>query len=188
MGWVNVQTPYDYGSVMHYNGYAFTMNGQPTITKRTDDKAVYTQRTRASSVDVYQVCHAYKCNECAGMKNMNYLNFTKSQMLTCHNDKTQYFWPSRCTDYDWVDCPGSTKAQNCNKSCEDLNTHGNYKVLKVNYSLAQSEASTASVQCSKGFKLNIPNKLRTKAQCKCDLTGCNWIFSRGNTDVSNFIF
>ena len=32
MQFADVSLPYDYSSLMHYNGYGFTTNGQPTIT------------------------------------------------------------------------------------------------------------------------------------------------------------
>jgi hypothetical protein len=52
---------YDYDSIMHYEYYAFTANGQPTITPR-DSRIPMTrlgQRTRLSELDVVALQQAY---------------------------------------------------------------------------------------------------------------------------------
>ena len=108
-------------------------------------------------------------------------------MLSCKNEPNQYFWPSRCNQPDWIDCPKTQKSENCipenvaeKKSCPDLNNFGNFKVLPQSYSMDdRSETSEASVRCQKGYKLNIPNKIKTKAVCHCNSDECLWKFSRG---------
>jgi len=53
-------SPYDLGSVMHYNGYAFSNNGQPTIVDLRGNP-VRTQRAGFSTQDLFQLKAMYKC-------------------------------------------------------------------------------------------------------------------------------
>lgn len=46
--------PYDYGSIMHYPGYAFSTNYKPTIVKKKAGPAIG-QRIRLSKIDIKQV-------------------------------------------------------------------------------------------------------------------------------------
>lgn len=49
--------PYDYGSLMHYGRYDFSVNGQPTITTR--QPARIGQRDGLSKVDWQHLQRAY---------------------------------------------------------------------------------------------------------------------------------
>lgn len=52
---------YDKKSVMHYGGFAFSKNNQPTIVDKTTGKAIVSQRQDLSTADKFQVNKAYKC-------------------------------------------------------------------------------------------------------------------------------
>ncbi len=51
---------YDYGSLMHYQNDAFTMNGRPTISTRQPN-VVIGQREKLSATDIAEIRHYYQC-------------------------------------------------------------------------------------------------------------------------------
>lgn len=58
---------YDFDSVMHYDGLAFTKNGAPTIKVRKEYRDIPTtdlgMKDRLSSLDIAQVNAMYECNQ-----------------------------------------------------------------------------------------------------------------------------
>lgn len=52
---------YDYGSIMHYGAYDFSINGQPTILVRQSGVVTMGQRERLSATDVAKINVMYKC-------------------------------------------------------------------------------------------------------------------------------
>jgi hypothetical protein len=65
------QGPYDYGSIMHYDQYAFTANYQPTITAKLPN-AQFGQRQGLSQLDIAALQKAYgKTNTVTGNKPTN---------------------------------------------------------------------------------------------------------------------
>ena len=57
-GLSNLETDYDYGSVMHYGAYAFSKNGEKTIDSFGNDIG---QREQASDEDIFNVQLLYQC-------------------------------------------------------------------------------------------------------------------------------
>ncbi|XP_061830516.1 high choriolytic enzyme 2-like [Nerophis lumbriciformis] len=55
----NLGTPYDFQSVMHYSKFAFTNNGQATITSK--DGSVFGDATEMSDNDYARVNRLYEC-------------------------------------------------------------------------------------------------------------------------------
>ena len=54
--------PYDYKSIMHYRGTAFSKNGQLTIkTKNESDQKVIGNRKGFSNYDIKQMNLLYRC-------------------------------------------------------------------------------------------------------------------------------
>ncbi len=56
-----LQTSYDYGSVMHYEADAFTVNGLRTIIPTRNATAVLGQRVGMSPIDILEVQRYYGC-------------------------------------------------------------------------------------------------------------------------------
>ncbi|XP_039670664.1 high choriolytic enzyme 1-like [Perca fluviatilis] len=57
----NLNTPYDYTSIMHYGRTAFSINGQDTITPIPDPKVQIGQRQGLSSLDIIRINKLYSC-------------------------------------------------------------------------------------------------------------------------------
>ncbi|KAI5625789.1 hatching enzyme 1b precursor [Silurus asotus] len=57
----NLNTPYDYSSVMHYGRTAFSINGLDTITPIPNPKVKIGQRQELSTIDVRRINTLYKC-------------------------------------------------------------------------------------------------------------------------------
>ncbi|XP_039981682.1 low choriolytic enzyme-like isoform X1 [Xiphias gladius] len=57
----NLNTPYDYSSVMHYSRTAFGKNGLETITPTLDPSAAIGQRDGLSDIDILRINRLYKC-------------------------------------------------------------------------------------------------------------------------------
>lgn len=62
------QVPYDYNSVMHYNAFSFSKNGEPTIVPLQDSGVVIGQRKQMSELDIQKINKMYKCEEKEGVK------------------------------------------------------------------------------------------------------------------------
>ena len=54
-------TPYDYGSLMHYDAYRLSSNGQPTITPKQSGVTIG-QRHNMSAIDIQEVRLFYNCS------------------------------------------------------------------------------------------------------------------------------
>ena len=57
----NQDTPYDYGSVMHYSSHSFSKNGYPTIT--TNNGEAIGQRNGFSHYDIIGLNQLYPCGK-----------------------------------------------------------------------------------------------------------------------------
>ncbi|KAM4597240.1 hatching enzyme 1.2-like [Fundulus diaphanus] len=57
----NLRTPYDFGSVMHYNNYAFSSNGLPTIQAKSNPNLVFGNAREMSTNDIARVNKLYRC-------------------------------------------------------------------------------------------------------------------------------
>ncbi|XP_035507880.1 high choriolytic enzyme 1-like [Morone saxatilis] len=61
VGTNNLGTPYDFNSVMHYNKFAFSKNGQPTIVAKSNPSLNFGQATDMSVNDIARVNRLYQC-------------------------------------------------------------------------------------------------------------------------------
>ncbi|CAI5657028.1 unnamed protein product [Oreochromis niloticus] len=59
----NLQTPYDFNSVMHYNRLAFSKNGQPTIVAKSNPNLNFGNAFQMSANDIARVKRLYGCCE-----------------------------------------------------------------------------------------------------------------------------
>ncbi|XP_030283303.1 high choriolytic enzyme 2 [Sparus aurata] len=57
----NLNSPYDYGSVMHYGRYAFSEDGGPTIIPKPDPYIPIGQRDGPSLLDLHKINVLYNC-------------------------------------------------------------------------------------------------------------------------------
>lgn len=106
--------PYDFDSVMHYDGLAFTKNGAPTIKVRKEyrdiPKTDLGMKDRLSSLDIAQVNAMYECNqrkhdktsECfdskagKGQEYRGEISYTED-FITCQKWTDE--WPHKHTQY-----------------------------------------------------------------------------------------
>uniref|UniRef100_A0A3P8VPM9 Metalloendopeptidase n=1 Tax=Cynoglossus semilaevis TaxID=244447 RepID=A0A3P8VPM9_CYNSE len=64
---LNLGTPYDFNSIMHYTKYAFSKNGQPTILAKSDPNLEFGHATYMSKNDIDRINRLYEC--CKYIKN-----------------------------------------------------------------------------------------------------------------------
>jgi len=57
---LNQNTPYDWGSIMHYGANSFSSNGQPTITTKQSGVTIG-QRDKLSATDIAEIRAFYSC-------------------------------------------------------------------------------------------------------------------------------
>ena len=75
----NQNTPYDYGSVMHYGAYAFSNNGLPTIT--TNNGESIGQRNGFSNYDIIGLNQLYPCGRNKFILNRIMVHLTNYRIL-----------------------------------------------------------------------------------------------------------
>ncbi|XP_048581200.1 blastula protease 10 [Nematostella vectensis] len=98
-------TPYDYGSVMHYSGRAFTKNGKPTIVPLKS--GVYIgQRGGLSPLDVKQVNIHYNCG---GISPSPVTKPPPQSGFNCNFDSNMCSFVNMGSDkFDWTRRSGGT--------------------------------------------------------------------------------
>ncbi|KAF3686989.1 Low choriolytic enzyme [Channa argus] len=62
---INLGTPYDYNSVMHYGRFAFSSNREPTIVPIPDPNVAIGRAQQMSPTDILRVNRLYNCNSSA---------------------------------------------------------------------------------------------------------------------------
>ncbi|KAK2853435.1 hypothetical protein Q5P01_006096 [Channa striata] len=65
---INLGTPYDYNSVMHYGRFDFSWNGQPTIIPIPDPNVAIGTATQMSPTDILRVNRLYRCRSGASRR------------------------------------------------------------------------------------------------------------------------
>lgn len=59
--WTNLNTPYDYYSIMHYDVNAFSKNGQPTMIPKQEGVQIG-EYPRLTPTDILEVRRFYECS------------------------------------------------------------------------------------------------------------------------------
>ncbi|XP_067264867.1 hatching enzyme 1.2 isoform X1 [Chanodichthys erythropterus] len=58
----NLDTPYDYSSIMHFGKYAFSEDGEPTIVPKRNWNVKIGQKFGPSDLDIMKINKLYNCN------------------------------------------------------------------------------------------------------------------------------
>ncbi|XP_015214709.1 hatching enzyme 1.2-like isoform X2 [Lepisosteus oculatus] len=59
----NMDSPYDYSSIMHFGKYAYSEDGDPTILAKSNPAIQIGQRFGPSAVDIMKINKLYKCDK-----------------------------------------------------------------------------------------------------------------------------
>ncbi|CAI9615069.1 unnamed protein product [Staurois parvus] len=94
----NLGSPYDYGSVMHYDAYAFSnTSNKPTIVPKPDPNVPIGQTIGLSVLDVLKINLLYQCSVCATLLNNNTGIFTSANYPLAYPDNVNCVWLIRAT-------------------------------------------------------------------------------------------
>ncbi|XP_034776557.2 hatching enzyme 1.2-like [Acipenser ruthenus] len=86
----NLDTTYDYSSIMHYPSFAFTKSGNPTILPILNPERYIGQRVGMTATDIKKVNRLYQCDIC----NMDFSEMSGSFASTNH--PTSYSKNTHC--------------------------------------------------------------------------------------------
>ena len=78
----NLDTPYDYSSVMHYGTHAFAKGYAPTILPKDGSSSIIGQRNGLSELDLEKINRLYSCTKFTGGK-----KFTTRFIVNAADDK-----------------------------------------------------------------------------------------------------
>ncbi|PIO16021.1 hypothetical protein AB205_0039790 [Aquarana catesbeiana] len=89
----NLGSPYDYGSVMHYDAYAFTnTSNKPTIVPKPDPNVSIGQTIGLSVLDVTKINRLYQCSVCATLLNNKTGIFTSDNYPSAYPNNGDCVW------------------------------------------------------------------------------------------------
>ncbi|XP_040267560.1 embryonic protein UVS.2-like [Bufo bufo] len=89
----NLGLEYDFGSVMHYNRFAFSnTSGQPTIVTKPDPNIPIGQRDGLSVLDVSKINRLYQCNVCAYLLNEKNGSLTSANYPSAYPNNASCVW------------------------------------------------------------------------------------------------
>ncbi|KAM5129367.1 embryonic protein UVS.2-like [Mantella aurantiaca] len=89
----NLGLEYDYDSVMHYDGYAFSnTTNQPSIVPKPDPNVPIGQRDGLSILDVSKINRLYQCSVCAALLNKQNGTFTSANYPSPYPDNVNCVW------------------------------------------------------------------------------------------------
>ncbi|XP_069805663.1 embryonic protein UVS.2-like [Dendropsophus ebraccatus] len=112
----NLGLKYDYGSVMHYDRYAFTnTSGQPTIVPKPDPNVTIGESNGLSPLDVAKINRLYQCDVCSNLLNERSGNLTSANYPSAYPHNVSCVWLIRIpsgqvalnfVDFDVQSSPG----------------------------------------------------------------------------------
>ncbi|XP_056401091.1 embryonic protein UVS.2-like [Hyla sarda] len=89
----NLGLEYDYGSVMHYNNFAFSnKSGQPTIVPKPNPNVQIGQRDGISPLDMSKINKLYQCDVCANLLNNNSGSLTSANYPSAYPNNASCVW------------------------------------------------------------------------------------------------
>ncbi|XP_077323984.1 embryonic protein UVS.2-like [Lithobates pipiens] len=89
----NLGSPYDYGSVMHYDAYAFSnTSNKPTIVPKPDPNVSIGQTDGLSVLDVTKINRLYQCSVCATLLNNNTGILTSDNYPSAYPNNSDCVW------------------------------------------------------------------------------------------------
>ncbi|XP_018423622.1 PREDICTED: embryonic protein UVS.2-like [Nanorana parkeri] len=89
----NMVLGYDYGSVMHYDAYAFSnTSNQPSIVPKPDHTVPIGQRDGLSVLDVAKINQVYQCNVSATLLNKEKGVFTSANYPSAYPNNVNWVW------------------------------------------------------------------------------------------------
>uniref|UniRef100_A0A915L804 Metalloendopeptidase n=1 Tax=Romanomermis culicivorax TaxID=13658 RepID=A0A915L804_ROMCU len=183
-----LDTPYDYGSVMHYHKLAFSRNGSPTIVPLKKDAEIG-QRLKLSDIDAEKVNILYKCREEVAVgrssSSPTTLSTTTSAAISGVLSETVRFtvastmestMPSLTANFETTEGltnptsnPSLTAYTLKQKSCNDSNDHcrmwSNIGHCKWSYKYMYNYCKKSCNLCdSRGIMENFPCKYETQLE------------------------
>jgi len=144
---------YDTSSVMHYNGYAFTSNKQPTIIDKKTGLAIKTQREGFSNLDIEAVNKLYSCKYNSTITDVNSCNDLNSNCVHWANKglciRNKAFMTEKC-------CRSCNKITNATHAKKCIDAH-NYCRMWAKRGHCQSRRKNYMKKkccdtCKKNFK------------------------------------
>ncbi|KAG8560276.1 hypothetical protein GDO81_014877, partial [Engystomops pustulosus] len=108
----NLGLEYDYGSVMHYNKYAFTTTlGKPTIEPKPNPNIPIGQRDGMSILDVSKINRLYQCDVCSNLLNNKNGSLTSANYPSAYPHGANCVWlirtPSDQSNFKMTALPGT---------------------------------------------------------------------------------